>query len=88
MFATTNDSIVYDNVIKSMKSEILLPREKLEEITYLDSYHGTIPEISARPLVKKITDDSFELSGEIIGTKGTILVLRNGATYYTTNLSS
>ncbi|MHA1461606.1 MAG: DUF2797 domain-containing protein [Candidatus Heimdallarchaeota archaeon] len=77
-----------DEIYESMKSEILLPKEKLEEITYLDSYHGTIPEINARPIVKKIADDSFELSGEIIGVKGTILVLRNGATYYTTNLSS
>ncbi|KAF5413177.1 MAG: hypothetical protein C5S38_07075 [Candidatus Methanophagaceae archaeon] len=39
-------------------------------------------------LVMKITDDIFELNGEIVGVKGTILVLKNGATYYTTNLSS
>lgn len=77
-----------NEIYHSMKSEILLPREKLEEITYLDSHYGTIPEISARPLVKKIADDTFELSGEIVGVKGTILVLKNGATYYTTNLSS
>lgn len=77
-----------DAIYNSMKSEILLPREKLEEITYLDSFHGNIPEICARPLVKKIADETFELSGEVVGVKGTILVLKNGATYYTTNLSS
>lgn len=79
---------VIDEIYNSIQSEILLPRDKLKEITFLDSFHGNINQINARPQIKKITDAVFELSGEIVGVKGNILVLKNGATFYTANLSS
>ncbi|MGC9780613.1 MAG: DUF2797 domain-containing protein [Candidatus Heimdallarchaeota archaeon] len=80
--------LLVDEIQKSMKSEILIPRDKLEPITFLDEFYGNIPTITARPILKKLESTGLEISGEIIGIKGTILVVKNVGTYFALNLST
>ncbi|MHA1243574.1 MAG: hypothetical protein ACTSP7_03265, partial [Candidatus Heimdallarchaeota archaeon] len=35
-----------------------------------------------------LDESGLDISGEIVGVKGSVLVLKNGSTYYTTNLNS
>jgi len=71
----------------SIKSDIFYPKEKLTALTFLDEFHGEINSIAARPMIKNLNETGLEISGEIVGVKGSILVLRNGSTFYATNLN-
>jgi len=75
-------------IYSTIKSDILYPKEKLTGLTFLDEFHGEINNIEARPMIKTLDDTGLAISGEIVGVKGSILVLRNGSTYYATNLNS
>ncbi|NHJ38726.1 MAG: DUF2797 domain-containing protein [Asgard group archaeon] len=70
------------------KSKILIPRRELENITYLDNYYGKINQLKVRPLIKNLTNKGLKISGNVVGVKGSILVLKNNETYYATNLNS
>ena len=65
-----------------MKSEILFPKEDLEHITFLDKFYSEIPSMTAQPLVLKLDKTGLDLSGEIVGVKGSILVVKNIETYF------
>jgi len=80
-------SAAIEEVYSSIKSEILFPRDKLEEITFLDEIYGDISKIQMRPLLKKRSSEGLEISGSIVGVKGSILVLKNLETYFATNLN-
>lgn len=71
-----------------IKSKILIPRKELESIIFLDDYYGDINQLKARPLVKKLSNKGLLVSGNIVGVKGSILVLKNNETYYATDLNS
>ena len=77
-----------EDIQQSMKSEILTPQKDLEPIKFLDEFYGNIPSITARPILKKIEPTGLEISGEIVGIKGTLLVVKNVGTYFALNLSS
>jgi hypothetical protein len=73
---------------ETIKSKILIPQKDLEPIKFLDDYYGNISQLKARPLVEKLTNKGLLISGNIVGVKGSILVLKNNETYYATNLNS
>ncbi|MBN1329537.1 MAG: DUF2797 domain-containing protein [Candidatus Heimdallarchaeota archaeon] len=76
-----------EEVYSSIKSETLVSRDKLEEITFLDEFYGEISKIQMRPQIKKRSSEGLEIGGTIIGVKGSILVLKNLETYFATNLN-
>jgi len=86
IIATINSAV--DEVYSSIKSKILLPRKKLENITFLDNYYGELSTLKMRPLLKQRNSDGLEISGSIAGVKGSLLVLKNLETYYATNLNA
>lgn len=73
---------IINEIYKSMKSEILFPKEDLEHITFLDKFYSEIPSMTAQPLVLKLDKTGLDLSGEIVGVKGSILVVKNIETYF------
>lgn len=75
-------------ILSTIKSNILYPKEKITGLTFLDEFHGEINNIEARPMIKTLDESGLDISGEIVGVKGSILVLQNGSTYYATNLNS
>ena len=75
-------------IYSTIKSNIFYSKEKLTGLTFLDEFHGEISTIEARPMIKTLDESGLDISGEIIGVKGSVLVLKNGSTYYTTNLNS
>ncbi|NHJ87061.1 MAG: DUF2797 domain-containing protein [Asgard group archaeon] len=77
-----------DEIYSNVKSNIMIPREKLEPITFLDSYYGSLNSLQSRPLEMKNDKAGLEVSGEIVGVKGDILVLKNVETYYAVNLNN
>lgn len=78
-----------DNIYSKVESEVLMERQKLEPILFLDKFHGKIPYMKSRPLMKKISSNQkFVFGGEIVGVKGSLLVVRNGATNYAFDLHS
>ncbi|MHA1629324.1 MAG: DUF2797 domain-containing protein [Candidatus Heimdallarchaeota archaeon] len=80
---------VLDAIYADVSSPILLPRNQLQPITFLDSYYGAISNLKGRPMIKRLEKDKpFFLSGEIVGVKGSILILKNKKTYFSFNLSS
>ena len=91
---TNRDVIINDlkaavnEVYDSVQSDIIIPKEKLLPITFLDELYGDIPKLETRPLIKKIGRENFHFSGEIVGVKGSIIVVRNEQTYYAFDLHS
>ncbi|NHJ48470.1 MAG: DUF2797 domain-containing protein [Asgard group archaeon] len=83
LFSTT-----IDEIYSSIKSDILIPKDQLEKIRFFDEYYGNIPTLKGRPLIKELTSDGLEISGEIVGVQGSILVVKNNETYFATNLNS
>jgi len=80
---------VIEKVYSSISSPILLPRENLQPLTFLDEYYGTVSSLTGRPIIKKLEKASpFFLSGEVVGVKGSILVLKNKGTYFSVHLPS
>jgi hypothetical protein len=73
-------------VYSTINSDLLLAKSELVDPYILTNYYGKIPELSVRPLMKDFTKRDFQLSGIIVGVKGSILVVRNSATYFALNL--
>ena len=92
--ANNRESIIQEmkeavnEIYNSIKSDILLPIDKLLPPTFMDELYGDIPLLKTRPLVKKINNDSFQFAGKIVGVKGSILVVVNGQTYHAFDLHS
>jgi hypothetical protein len=83
LFAETIDKIYSESSTKT-----LFPKEELEPIRFLDEFHGLIPSLDSRPIVKTLSEKGLKFSGKIVGVKGSILVVRNNNTNYATNLDS
>ncbi|NHJ32236.1 MAG: DUF2797 domain-containing protein [Asgard group archaeon] len=79
---------IIDEIYKSMKSEILIPKKELKSITFLDKFYSKIPTMNAQPLVAKLDKSGLELSGRIVGVKGSILIVKNIETYFALSLDS
>ncbi len=71
-----------NEIYKTMKSEILIPKKDLEPITFLDKFFSEIPSLNVQPLVLKLDKTGLDLSGKIVGVKGSILVVKNVETYF------
>jgi hypothetical protein len=73
---------IIDEIYKTMKSEILISKKDLKPITFLDKFFCEIPSMNAQPLVLKLDKTGLDLSGKIVGVKGSILVVKNVETYF------
>ncbi|MEA2070193.1 MAG: hypothetical protein U9O98_02790, partial [Asgard group archaeon] len=67
---------------------ILIPQQELSDLVFLAPYYGDIPKLTSRPLLRKITPKGCEINGKIVGVKGTVLVVKEGETYFACNLKS
>jgi len=77
-----------DEIYKTMKSEILIPKKDLKSIVFLDKFFSEIPSMNTQPLVLKLDNAGLEVSGKIVGVKGSILVVKNVETYFALPLAS
>jgi hypothetical protein len=77
-----------NKVYQNISSEILYPKNKLKPITWLTDYYGGITGLTSRPISKELTKKGLTLSGEIVGVKGSLLVVKNNNTYNICNLHS
>ena len=73
---------IIDEIYKTMKSEILIPKKDLKPITFLGKFFSEIPSMNVQPLVLKLDKTGLDLSGKIVGVKGSILVVKNVETYF------
>ncbi len=52
----------------------------------LASYYGEIPSLQSNPILNEV-EKSFQITGEIVGTKGKLLVTKSNNSLYVSNLS-
>ncbi len=77
-----------DEIYSTMKSEILIPKKDLKPITFLHKYYSGISDMTAQPLILKLDNFGLNISGEIVGVKGSILIVKNIETFYALSLDS
>ncbi|MBK5112377.1 MAG: DUF2797 domain-containing protein [Candidatus Heimdallarchaeota archaeon] len=79
---------IIDEIYATMKSEILIPKKELDSVVFLDKYYSDIHSLTAQPLVLKLDKTGLDISGKIVGVKGSILIVKNVETHYALNLDS
>jgi hypothetical protein len=81
------ESIIKE-IYSTMKSEILIPKKDLDSVIFLDEFYGKISSLRAQPLVLKLDKTGLDISGKIVGVKGSILIVKNVGTHFALNLDS
>jgi len=78
----TNKVISYikDSGYVSKESEMLYKETKLA------SFYGNIPSLSVNPILNEV-EKTMQITGEIVGVKGNLIVTKVNNSYYVTNLS-